>query len=64
MTSQDALALIAEIKKLNLKLNDWEKGFLGNILIHRKISNKQAKILCDMYAKFTGDGNFQRRQYI
>ncbi len=64
MTGQDVLAIVTEIKKLNPKLNDWEKGFLENILPHRKISHKQEQVLIDMYAKVTGGGQFQRKQYI
>lgn len=64
MTFQDTLAIMTEIKKLNPKLNDWEKGFLGNILIHRKISKKQENCLIKIYEKATGGGIYQRRQYI
>ena len=54
MTSQEALTLVTEIKKFNPRLNDWGKDFLGNILIHRKISNKQAEALQNLYRKVSG----------
>jgi hypothetical protein len=63
MTSQDRSRLLAEIKKLNYKPNEWEKGFLGNILCHRVTSTKQDKILLNIYEKATGGGTYQNRQY-
>lgn len=51
MNSKDTLILVTEIRKLNPKLNEGEKGFLGNILCHKKISNKQAMILQRIYEK-------------
>ena len=63
MTSQDVLAIMIEIKKLNPKLNEWEKGFLLTILSHRKISTKQENCLLNIYGKATGGGNYQQKQY-
>jgi hypothetical protein len=62
MTSADALVLIREIKKLGYKPNDWEKQFLGNALGHKKISNKQGKILETIYAKAAGGGVYQSKE--
>jgi hypothetical protein len=63
MTSQDTLALITEIKKFSAQLNEWEKAFLGNILCHKKISNKQEKLLVRLYEKATGGGVYATKQY-
>ena len=49
------LALVNEIKKSNRKLSDWEKGFLGNILCHRKISAKQVRGLESIVAGKCGE---------
>ena len=49
------LALVSEIKKSNRNLSDWEKGFLGNILCHRKISAKQVRGLESIVAGKCGE---------
>lgn len=62
MTSGEAKTLIAEIKKLNPKLNDWEREFISNQ--YSAPSPKQAACLLKIYEKATGGGVYQRRQYI
>ncbi len=64
MNGNEVLLIFNEIKKLNYKPSEWEKGFLGNILCHKKISNKQAQALQKIYEKATGGGVFQRKEYI
>ena len=64
MTPHEARILGEEIKKLKPNLVEWEKGFLGNVYNYAKISNKQARILQEMYAKATGGGQYERRQYV
>ena len=63
MTSQQVLDIMTEIRKLNPKLNDWEKGFLLTILSHKRISTKQERCLMNIYAKATGGGIYQQKQY-
>ncbi len=63
MTPKDALTIIAEIKKLSPRLNDWEKGFLGNFN-HCSISKKQETALLNIYKKAAGGGIYQSRQYV
>ena len=36
MLRKDAILIISEIKKLQYKCNDWEKGFLGNFYGHKE----------------------------
>lgn len=63
MTNQDVNYILNELKKLNFKPDEWEKSFLGNIVNHRKISDKQSDILIRIYSKATGGGLYQKRQY-
>ena len=63
MTSKDAQALVTEIKKLNPKLNDWEKGFMETVQYSLCISNKQSQCLMNIYGKATGGGPYAQKQY-
>jgi hypothetical protein len=63
MTSQDAKILIAEIKKLNPKLNSFELGFMESIQNSWCITKKQSACLMNIYGKAAGGGVYQNRQY-
>ena len=64
MMIKDAKILIAEIQKLNPKLNEWEQGFIKSIADCLCISNKQSQCLMNIYGKATGGGVYQKRQYV
>jgi len=64
MTPQEAKTILDYINKAGYKPNEYEKGFLGNILNHSKISLKQQRLLFSIYAKATGGGIYQQRQKI
>jgi len=64
MKTSDAQKVIAEIEKLNPKLNDYEKGFIESIRNNSWITNKQSMVLMQIYGKAAGGGVYQRRQYI
>lgn len=65
MTPQDLTTILAEIKKLNPRLNDWERQFLKD-MENRPFSTtaKQDKCLLTIYEKATGGGLYQSRQRI
>jgi hypothetical protein len=63
MTPQDKITILTEIKKLNPKLNEWEKQFMIDMENKRFISAKQEKCLLNIYEKATGGGIYQNRQY-
>lgn len=65
MTPRDAQTLIAEIRKLDYKTNDWEEKFLQNISrCATPLSAKQSKALMAIYEKAVGGGKYQGREYI
>ena len=64
MTHPEALVLIDYINKSRAKLHDWERGLIGQVKAHYHISNKQAVYLQKIYARVTGGGLFEKREYI
>jgi len=65
MTPQDLTTILAEIKKLNPRLNDWGKQFLRD-MENRPFNTtaKQDKCLLNIYERATGGGLYQSRQRI
>lgn len=61
MNTKDAKILHDAIINSGYKPNDWEHSFLGNVTGHKAISNKQARILEQIYAKAFGGGIYQGR---
>lgn len=68
MIPRDALALINEINKFKNKLSKTETGFIASVSIqarsNRLLTQKQSKFLESLYAKATGGGVYQDKQYI
>ena len=64
MTHPEALVLIDYINKSGAKLHDWERVFIGQVSAHYRVSNKQAAYLQKIYARVTGGGMFEKREYI
>ncbi len=68
MLNNDTLILITEIKKLNPRLNDFEKQFLQTIEFFAnkgfKLSKKQDDCLQKIYCKCVGGGIYQRSKII
>ena len=66
MNPKDALILIEYIRKN--KLNDNEASFINSIehwaKTGGKLSGKQAVCLQGIYAKVTGGGQYERKEYI
>lgn len=68
MIPKHALEIIEAIKQTEKKLSKWESGFLATVSIQakqdRRLSDKQAKSLQDVYANVTGGGLYEDRQRI
>ncbi len=68
MIPKHALELIQAIKDTGKKLLPKDNGFLASVSIQakqdRRLTDKQAQYLQDIYAKVTGGGTYQERQYI
>ena len=58
MTNQSALILISEIEKSPSNLNSWELDFVSKIkfllITPQRISEKQGKVLSELYRKSQG----------
>lgn len=68
MIPKHALELIQSIRSINEKLNPRDTGFIASVSIQakqdRRLTDKQSKYLQDIYAKVTGGGQYQSREYI
>jgi len=62
MRKQDVSILLAEIRKLNYKPNNWEHSFLNGISQRVELTEAQSKKLQDIYAKASGGGIYIKRE--
>lgn len=61
---QDAITIINTIEAQNYEFNIWEEKFIDSILNQKNdLSQKQSACLMEIYAKSTGSGHFQKREY-
>ena len=68
MNAKDASELLMEIKRQKYKANTWEASFIvyveNKINTGAKFTSKEANKLCEVYAKATGGGMYERRKII
>lgn len=68
MIPKHSLELIQAIKTVGKNLSTKENGFLASVSIQakqdRRLTDKQANYLQDIYAKVTGGGPYQDKEYI
>lgn len=68
MIPKHSLELIKAIKDTGAKLSTMEKGFIASVSIqsnqNRMLTDKQAKYLQDIYARVTGGGQHQPKEFI
>ena len=61
---KDAITIINTIEAQKYEFNTWEEKFIDSILKQKKmLTIKQSACLMEIYAKSTGSGHFQTRQY-
>lgn len=64
MIYQDAIKVIEAIENENYEPNDWEADFIEGITDRwTDLTEKQTDCLNNIYAKATGGGKFQKREY-
>jgi hypothetical protein len=68
MTIPDTLILLKAIKDSKVRLTNFEKDFCRSIVkrcaLNKPITGPQEKVLSQIYARCSGQGIYQRRQYI
>ena len=70
MLTREAIILIEQVKNLGYRPNPWETNFILSIINMAKrnsnlaLTYNQSKAVNTIYAKATGGGRFQKREYI
>lgn len=68
MIPKNAITLIEAIKATGKRLPTLQNGFIATVSIQAKqgryLTDKQAKYLQDIYARVTGGGDYQKKEFI